>query len=306
MRILVTGSRGFLGSSVGMFAARAGHRVFGLGRASSAVSGWPGGYLQTDVATSDLSSIVREFSPEVIVHGAGSASVAMSLQAPLDDFRAATLTFANLLDSVRRSGLNPLVLLPSSAAVYGSPAVLPIGEDARQQPISPYGFHKWACELLAREYAKCFGLRIVVCRLFSVFGPRQRRLFIWEVFQQAKSEKPGIELQGTGTETRDYLHVNDASDVMLQLAEHRQTREHGTCLTVNVASGNEIKVIQLAEIIRELVAPQKEIVTRGEVRPGDPQFWQADVSRLRSLIPSWSPPPFRERLSQCIATWSVE
>lgn len=304
MKILITGSRGFLGSSIGAFAAAAGHEIFGLGRASSAVSDWPGSYLQTDVATSDLSEVVKSFSPDLVVHAAGSASVGMSIKAPFDDFRAATLTFANVLDSVRRSRLNPLIILPSSAAVYGSPTRLPISEEVLPQPISPYGFHKWACELLAHEYAKCFAMRLMICRLFSVFGPGQRRLFIWEVFQQATSGQPYIELQGTGMETRDYLHVDDLSRLLLKLVGLPQLREHGKCLTVNVGSGNEVQVIEIARLIRDLVSPTKEIACRGEVRPGDPQFWQADVALLRSLVPDWQPPLLSERVSQCISQWT--
>lgn len=304
MRILITGSRGFIGSSVGEFAAAAGHEVFGLGRASNPVSGWRGGYRQTDVATSDLVDVIENFSPDVVLHAAGSASVATSIQAPFDDFRAATLTCANVLDSIRRSRLNPLVILPSSAAVYGNPLELPINEDLSPQPISPYGFHKWACEVLAHEYAKCFAMRMLVCRLFSVFGPRQNRLLVWEVFQQTKSSKPTIELQGSGLETRDYLHVDDVADAMLQLAAISGAQDLSKPLVVNLASGKEVQVIELARMIARLVAPEKEINCRGIVRAGDPQFWQADVSRLRGLLPRWKPGAFNERLSQCLNVWS--
>ncbi|MFN2530020.1 MAG: NAD-dependent epimerase/dehydratase family protein [Pyrinomonadaceae bacterium] len=306
MRILITGSRGFLGSSFGLFAARAGHEVLGIGRSSSAVAGWSAPYIQTDVATSDLSGVVKDFVPDVVLHAAGSASVANSLFAPQDDFRATVTTCANVLDSIRRSGTKPLIILPSSAAVYGNPIGLPINEGARPLPISPYGFHKYTCEVLANEYAKCFSQRIAVCRLFSVFGPRQRRLFVWEVFDQARSNNSSIELQGTGQELRDYLHVDDVTGVMLQLAASSTPNDCGKSLTVNVGSGCGIQVIQVAELIRQLVAPTKAIFCRGERRSGDPQSWQADISRLLSLAPNWQHRPFTERLTECVSEWMGE
>jgi UDP-glucose 4-epimerase len=301
VKILISGSRGFIGSSVGQFAASAGHEVFGLGRASQAVDGWKGQYRQTDVATADLSVVIREFKPDVIVHAAGTASVSASITSPLDDFRAATLTWANMLEGIRRSELNPVVIFPSSAAVYGVVKELPIKESIRQQPISPYGFHKASCELLAQEYAQCFGLRIVVGRLFSVFGPSQKRLLVWELYRQAAGDEPVISLQGTGEESRDYLHVDDVSTALLALSTGNF--EAANPQLVNIGSGEEIKVIDLARRIRDLIAPQKEVVARGEMRPGDPDHWRADISRLRSLVRDWSPGPFAERLESCVRAW---
>lgn len=308
LRILVTGSNGFVGGSVGLVAARAGHEVFGVARASQPARDWPGRYVQADVLTSDLAPIVAGFAPDVVVHGAGTASVGGSFSAPLDDLRAAALTFANTLDAVRRcAALRPVVLFPSSAAVYGDPPRLPVDEDTPTRPISPYGFHKAACELLAREYAQCFDLRVVVCRLFSLFGPAQRRLLVWELYRQFAGAGETVWLEGTGAETRDYLHVEDASAALLRLAEGLERGTVGPqAAVVNVASGAETSVLELAEGIRELVAPGKTIRCRSALRPGDPRAWRADVARLHALAPGWRPRPLPEALAACVAEWQTE
>ncbi|HYY93518.1 MAG TPA: NAD-dependent epimerase/dehydratase family protein [Pyrinomonadaceae bacterium] len=328
MRILVTGSGGFIGGSFGRFAVRAGHTMLGVGRASQPAQDWPGAHAQADVASSDLSDLIASFAPELLLHAAGTASVGASLAHPLDDLRAATLTWANVLDSVRRSGARPLLLFPSSAAVYGDTGDSPAREDAAAHPISPYGYHKAACELLAREYAECFGLSIVVCRLFSVFGEAQRRLLVWELYRQLASDASQVWLEGTGRETRDYLHVEDASAAMLELAEafagerarfgsverdgggserdSGNERDGGVCRIVNVESGEETRVVELAERMRALVAPGKEVRCRGLARTGDPQRWRADASLLRALAPRWHPQPFAQRLAQCVAAWQGE
>ena len=307
MKILITGSSGFLGGSFGRFAARAGHEVVGVGRASQPEVGWPGAYAQADVSSSDLSETVASFAPDVLLHAAGAASVGASLTHPLDDLRASVLTWANVLDAVRRSGARPLLLFPSSAAVYGDSPVLPARETAAARPISPYGFHKAACELLAREYAECFQMRVVVCRLFSVFGEAQRRLLVWELYRQFASDAPVVWLEGTGEETRDYLHVEDAAAAMLELAAGLAgERGRGGSTVVNVASGEATRVADLAERVRALVAPGKEVRCRGRARAGDPQRWLADTTLLRTLATRWRPTPFAQRLERCVAAWQAE
>lgn len=304
MRILITGSRGFVGGSVGRFAASANHQVMGVGRSGQPEVGWPGDYFQADISNADLSKAIRDFAPDVVLHAAGTASVGSSFDTPLDDLRASALTWANTLESVRRSGINPLVIFPSSAAVYGNQLRLPIAESAVIAPISPYGFHKAACELLAREYSACFGLQIMICRIFSLIGEAQRRLFVWEMYRQFTGSETTVWLQGTGDETRDYLHVDDLARAILELAVKReQMFERETCPTFNIASGEETKAIEIALQMRHLIAPEKIVRCRNIERPGDPRFWRADISRLSSLLPAWRPALFSSSLARCIAAW---
>lgn len=319
MRILITGCRGFLGGSVGRHAARAGHEVLGVGRAAQGPPAWPGAYAAADVVSADLSGLVRDFRPDAVLHAAGTASVADSLRAPLDDLRASLLSWANALDAVRRAGSRAVVIFPSSAAVYGELGETDeaADEETPARPVSPYGFHKAACELVAREYAECFGLRVVSCRLFSLFGPAQRRLLVWELYRQCVAPGGAVWLEGTGEETRDYLHVEDASAALVALmktdgggreaeAARVGERRAGSHAVVNVASGVETRVADLAAMVRDMVAPGKEIECRGQARAGDPRRWRADTSRLRSLAPAWTPRPLRESLAECVAAWQVE
>lgn len=298
MRLLVTGCHGFIGGSAGRVAARQGHDVLGVGRASQPDRQWPGTYRSLDVAHADLAEIIRAYEPDAILHAAGTASVAASLTHPLDDLRAAVLTWANLLDGVRRSGLRPLLLFPSSAAVYGEPETLPVSEDAPTAPISPYGFHKSACELLAREYCRCFGVDVVVGRLFSVYGPRQRRLLLWELFEAAAGPAPRIVMQGTGEETRDYLHVDDVAAAFLALAERRPPG-----LTVlNIASGSAVRTRDLARLVMDAANVSKPVQALGATRPGDPAHWRAAIARLRDMAPV-AVRPLDEGIGQCVRAW---
>jgi UDP-glucose 4-epimerase len=154
-------------------------------------------------------------------------------------------------------------------------------------------------------------VRVVACRLFSVFGAAQRRLLVWELYRQFASPGETIWLEGTGEETRDYLHIDDASAALLQIASAQRdddAREtpHTNFLVVNVASGEATRVIDLAERLRALVAPAKEIRARGALRPGDPKAWRADITRLRSLAHGFEPAPLADSLARCVAAWQKE
>ena len=213
------------------------------------------------------------------------------------------MTFLNVLDSVRRSGTSPVVFMISSAAVYGNPAELPVSEGAAMAPISPYGHHKVLCESVGREYAQCYGVTSVICRVFSVFGPLQRRLLVWELYKQFAGPDRFVELQGTGRETRDFLHVDDLADAILRLAPVAPRHES---TAVNVASGVETAAAALAEELKRLTHSEKEIVCRGVSRPGDPCRWCADASRLESLVSDWQPKPLAAALTSTLSRWSGE
>ena len=301
MRILITGISGFIGGSVGRYAAPAGYVVMGTGRSPETPKEWTGLYTPVS-GGDDLSALIRDFLPDVLINAAGTASVGASLDNPLNDFRGSVQTCADALDAVRRSGTDPLVVILSSAAVYGNPASLPVREDAALQPISPYGFHKTACELLAREYAECFGLKVLTCRFFSVFGVAQQRLLVWELYRQLRGPEKIAWLDGTGNETRDFLYIDDLTVALLALIDKFQSSGRESSI-VNMASGTETSVLTLAEKIRDLVAPDKEIRCRGHLRKNDPLRWCADISHLRTLLPSWQPLALDEGLALCVNAW---
>jgi len=303
MRILITGSTGFIGGSVGRFAARSGHEVMGIARRSQPEVGWVGSHVAADVAVADLSGIIQDFKPDAIFHGAGTASVSASMDSPLDDLRAAAMTWANLLDGVRRSKLRPMVVFPSSAAVYGNPLGLPIHEKSIPHPISPYGFHKLACELIAREYATCFGVDSIVCRVFSVLGPAQRRLLVWEIFEKINSTQDSIFLFGTGSESRDYLHVDDLAAAVFALVEALPRKDEAMCRILNLASGSETRVNDLAREMLRMTGSSKPIQYSGQLRRGDPARWCADMASTLSIIPNWTPRSLTASLEHCIAEW---
>lgn len=296
-RWLITGATGFVGSVVSKEAAARGFRVIGVSRRAH------GAAFETIDWTQGADAVARimeRHQPHFVFHAAGSSSVGSSMEDPGADFQASVGTWAALLEGVRRSGLRPVIVLPSSAAVYGNPVSLPVPEGAPLRPVSPYGWHKLMAETLALSYADTFGITIIIARLFSVLGGRQRRLLAFELFERLARESGPLRLMGTGRETRDFLDADDLGAALVDLAMIPQI---ASPLIVNVASGAEISTLALAQHLVDMCAPGREVTCQGLPRPGDPLRWRADVSQLKALLPErrWTPIP--EALHKAIALW---
>lgn len=298
MKLLVTGCQGFVGKSVSEYALRKGHQVIGVARSEITAPTTAPECKCIALDSPAFVELLNHYRPDVVLHAAGSASVGHSFQQPREDFLMAVETWGVVLDAVRRSHGNPVVVFPSSAAVYGNPDRLPVSEQAPLQPISPYGFHKVICEQLAQEYCRCFGLNIVVTRLFSTVGVYQQRLLLWELFRQALDEAPYLTLQGTGEETRDFLLVDDIGEYMLGISAHRL---EGFSV-VNMGSGVETSVRSIAEYVLGAVGREQQILSLNKHLPGDPKSWRADVSLLRRLVPH-RPKSIQAAVEICVQQW---
>lgn len=270
--VVLTGAGGFLaGHFAGAFAA-AGWQTIGIGRPELAS---PGG----------VRAVIERHAPDALVHLAGPASVPKSLLDPHADFVGQALPAANVFEAVRLAGAPVRVVLISSAAVYGDPASLPVGEDAPLAPISPYGFHKLHQELLLDEYVRLHALRGCKVRVFSTYGENLRRLAVWEMTRRALAGDRHV--FGTGEETRDYLYAGDAGRAVVAIVENAEFRGEA----INVASGDEISIRELAFEVYRLAGIDQPPQFTGEALSGSPVHWRADVTRLRALgfePPSWS------------------
>jgi UDP-glucose 4-epimerase len=252
-----------------------------------------------------LASALRDAAPDCVLHFAGTASVAGSFAGPLGDFESSTVLWFRLLEAARALTQPPLVALASSAAVYGSPRQLPTPETAERRPESPYGFHKAMSELAGEEFARCFGVPVISLRYFSIFGPNQRRLLAWEIFDQLRRGAAELRLKGTGDEQRDFLAEEEAAAATVALVEALAAdRPTPAFHAVNVASGTGVTVGHVAETIRASLASDAHLAFGGEALPGNPLRWQADISALRKWLPAWEPQPFAKSLANCVAAWN--
>ncbi len=276
--ILLTGAAGFLGTALARLSARCGLHVIGMDWVSPCDHSPFLSFFQTQHLENDLTRVLVEYRPTYLVHFAGNADVRRSFIEPRDDFNRSTGLFSAVLDQVRRSSPETRVLLASSAAVYGQPKFLPISESATPQPISPYGYHKWLCELLAREYTEIYGLKTSAMRIFSAYGAGLKKQILWDICCKCR-EGEGVELGGDGSETRDFVHADDVAAAALTILRK------GDCAgeIYNVASGNETTIAFLASrLLTEFGVSTERLIFSGASRIGDPKNWRANVDLLVS------------------------
>lgn len=279
MRLLVTGAAGFIGSYVAGLAVERSYEVHGVGLAEApaiAVAGLR--HHRMCKGQEGFESLIEEIRPVACIHAAGRASVYESVANPALDFASGpVLTFA-LLDELRRHAPECRVLFLSSAAVYGNPEKLPVGESAPAAPISPYGFHKHQSELLCREFTEVYGMKTAIARIFSAYGEGLRRQVLWDICRKSLIEGRLL-LHGTGAETRDFLHVRDIAVGLMQIVEGAPMGGE----TYNLASGHAVSIGDLATTAISALGVDIEPEFDGCVPVGDPRYWCADISKISAL-----------------------
>ncbi len=275
---LITGIGGFLGSHVAHQLIANGLDVVGIGRNINALpeeirlkSRIYEGEIHSDL----LSKILKEHKPGLVVHAAGGASVQASIDNPYADFTSSVDLTAFVLESIRKFVPNTHFVLLSSAAVYGSPAELPISESARPDPISAYGYHRMLTEFLVREASKLHALNATVFRIFSAYGERIKRQVISDLchkFNRAGSRP--VELRGSGQETRDFIHASDVGRAVWHAFE-------GSVFgTFNLSSGVQTSIRDLADTVASHFGSQSQVRFDLSDPEGVPKKWHADVSRF--------------------------
>lgn len=281
--ILVTGANGFLGRYVSRAAALQGDRVIGIGLGYWAEETWRhwglSAWHELDVTLASL--VAHAGRPDVVIHCAGSASVGFSIENPAQDFESTVATTLEVLEYMRTCAPETALVYPSSGAVYGRAAKLPIPEDSPLAPISPYGVHKKIAEELCRSYGQSFGLRVALVRIFSAYGVELRKQLLWDACRKALLGD--CRFGGTGRETRDWVHAEDVARLLLIAADHA---EQGAP-TVNCATGQDVAVENILAVLFDALGVSGPPEFTGAARSGDPERVAGDPSRAKSW--GWAP-----------------
>jgi UDP-glucose 4-epimerase len=278
--VLVTGVTGFIGRYVARQFAEAEWRVVGLGTrpTENAPIQSLSLYHQLTLPNDGLADIVQKVQPHVCIHCAARASVNLSVTEPELDFSASVDVTFNLVNALRLHAPKCRLIYLSSAAVYGNPQTLPIRESQTPQPISPYGFHRLMSEQICTEFFQVYGLPTSIVRIFSAYGPGLRRQVLWDMCHKALTQ-PSLKLQGTGTESRDFIHVRDIAKALYLLAEQAPCQGE----VYNLASGIETTIKDLAELVLTHLERHISLEFDGVIRVGDPLNWKADMTKLSNI-----------------------
>ena len=180
--ILVTGGFGFLGHAVALKYKMLGYRVIGMGHSQwtskQALSFGYDVWFEASVSLKNLKSLDDKI--DLIVHCAGNSSVAQSISNPLEDFSQNVLATAELLEFLRITKSEAMLIYPSSASVYGVCEDSQINESVNLNPISPYGYHKKIIEQMLEMYSNIYSIKVAIVRFFSIYGPGLRKQLLWD------------------------------------------------------------------------------------------------------------------------------
>lgn len=234
-------------------------------------------WIAGDVSTENLDALA-EFvgAPDLFVNLAGGSSVGPSLQLPLADFERTVLSGARIFNWVWRNAPEARITLASSAAVYGSGHDHAITEEDALRPVSPYGHHKLLMEQNARFWGQSFGVRAAIVRLFSVYGPGLRKQLVHDLCGRLSASPAELVLSGTGAETRDWLWIEDAARLLVDIAGEAST----DVPAINGCTGAGVPIGDVAVRLAELWGNNTAIRFDGVSRPGDPFHLHGDGTRL--------------------------
>jgi UDP-glucose 4-epimerase len=282
-RALVTGGAGFIGSHLVDALVDRGVRVrvlddFSSGTRDNLPDGDGVDVIEGDVRDADALDAATA-GVDVVFHEAAVVGVTESVENPVGTHGINATGGLNVLDAARRADAR--VVVASSAAVYGHPERVPIAESDSTRPTSPYGLQKLALDRYAALYHDLYGLETVALRYFNVYGPRSAGgpyAGVIDVFRdQARDGRP-ITVDGDGTQTRDFVHVDDVVRANLLAATTDAVGE-----AYNVGRGEAVSIRELAEWVREAVGSDSEIV-HTDPRPGDIDHSTADLTKARERL----------------------
>ncbi|NEZ55291.1 NAD-dependent epimerase/dehydratase family protein [Adonisia turfae] len=277
-RVLITGVSGFLGLALCDQLTIAGAHVTGIdidppAASNSAYGRWlklPHQFVQLDLLTPQLGEFLADQRFDTIFHLAGMANASGSIIWPTQDFSQNLVATVHLLDALRNCEFRGRFIFASSAAVYGEPPTHRITEETPVRPISPYGVSKLAAEEYIRVYSDLYGFEAAIARIFSIYGPRQKKQVVFDILHRTLLSDEPISLFGSGREVRDFIHVEDATRALATLTS--QTKIGAPIF--NVCSGNGTAIRDLAYLIVTMAHQSIERVTfKGNKRGGDPSHW---------------------------------
>ncbi|HET6349011.1 MAG TPA: UDP-glucose 4-epimerase GalE [Candidatus Krumholzibacteria bacterium] len=295
MKLCVTGGAGYVGSVVAEMLQAGGHQVVVFDNLSTGHrDAVPGGCAFVEGDVRDAGALARALEGvDAVLHFAALSVVAESMRRPLEYFDNNVSGTTSLVRAMQTHGVRRLVF-SSTAAVYGTPARLPIEEDAPCSPENPYGWSKLTVEWMLAAMHAAWGLEYVALRYFNAAGAsdacgedhRPESHLIPIVLEAALGRREAVTVFGDdyptrdGTCVRDYVHVSDLARAHVLALD---AMAGGFSGSLNLGSQTGFTVREVIEATRRVTGRDVKTVA-GERRPGDPPSLVASSQRAGQVL----------------------
>jgi UDP-glucose 4-epimerase len=269
MNFLITGAAGFLGSSLANQLAREGHQIRGLDDLSTGdpqALGPDVHFTRGDVSDRPkLWTLLQEV--DVVYHLAARVSVQESITYPRDYNNVNVGGTVALMEAMRDVGVRRVVLA-SSGAVYGDLGEQTLKESVTPNPRSPYAVSKLAAEYYVRTIGALWGIETVSLRIFNAYGPGQHLPpshppVVPHYLRQAQRGGTLV-AHGDGTQTRDYVYVDDVISGMVAAA----TAPNIDGMVINIGSGEETSIRDLIKAVQDVTGSNAEVIYNSKMSGG--------------------------------------
>ena len=306
-RVLITGAGGFIGSYLTERLVKLGARVRCFIRYNSR-GDWGQIEFLPDKVKDNLEIVMGDLKDsdavkkavkksEVVFHLGALIAIPYSYVHPLDFVQTNVLGTVNILNACLEEGVKKIIHT-STSEVYGTAQYVPINEEHPVQGQSPYSASKISADKMAESYYRAFNLPVATVRPFNTYGPRQSaRSIIPTIITQGLTSR-SIHL-GSLRPARDFTYVTDTVEGFIKVAESKKSVGQ----VLNLGSGKEISVGDLADMILKLLGKKIKIITdKKRIRPikSEVERLLADNTKVCNLT-DWQPKvPFKAGLEQTI------
>ncbi len=284
MDVLITGGMGFVGSHLSKYLSSQGYEItiydnFSNSKfqesSDSKIHTIKGDILDYSLLSKSLDGI------DVVIHLAAQISVEDSIKNPDITIKINVDGTQTVLDACLKKNVKKFIAL-SSAAIFGESNILPLDENSKTIPISPYGKSKLDMEKIIINFSKKYEIDSIILRAFNIYGLGQSSQYagvITKFLNQIKENK-SLEIFGDGSQTRDFIHIEDlvrCIELSIQNIDEKAGRIY------NIGSGQSTSILKLANLCLSLSDKQQEIIFNSKIK-GEIMFSETSIEKAKKEL----------------------